>query len=346
MNARTLRFLVPFAISAGLLYLVVRTVASEPGQVLAALAAADWRLLPVAIGLYFVGVGLRSARWGLLLPEHMVTTSTLFQALVVGFTVNNLLPLRIGEVARTYLLNRWCRIPYGATIASLVVERVLDGLSLAMLLLVALTVVPAPGYLRWAGGVAALGFLSGAALLALGAWRTSAITSIAGFVARLLPERFGAIVERLAASFSRALVLVHDPTRLTRVLGLSLLAWCFELGLFFVLLIAFGLPGSYPLALLVGSAGNFATLIPSSPGYAGTFDAAVITVLQSPEVGVPAFMATAYDFAVHMTLLVPVTIVGALVLWRSHVTFGQITHASAPVSSELSPPPSAIGTRP
>jgi hypothetical protein len=57
-------------------------------------------------------------------------------------------------------------------------------------------------------------------------------------------------------------------------------------------------------------------------------------------------MATAYDFAVHMTLLVPVTIVGALVLWRSHVTFGQITHASAPVSSELSPPPSAIGTRP
>src|SRR5712692_6113741 len=345
MNARTLRFFVPFVISAALLYFVVRSVASEPGQVIAAFIAADWRFVAPAILLYFVGVWLRSARWGLLLPEHMVTTSTLFRALVVGFTVNNLLPLRIGEVARTYLLNRWCSIPFGATIASLVVERVLDGLSLAMLMLVALTVVPAPGYLRWAGGVAALGFLSGAALLALGAWRTSAITSIAGFVARFLPARFGAIVERLAASFSRALVLVHDPVRLTRVLGLSLLAWCFELGLFFVLLVAFGLPASYPLALLVGSAGNFATLIPSSPGYAGTFDAAVITVLQSPEVGVPSFLATAYDFAVHMTLLVPVTVVGALVLWRSHVTFDQIRHASAPVSSELSSPP-AVSTRP
>ena len=346
MNARTLRFIVPFVISAGLLYLVVRSVASEPGQVIAALAAADWRLLPLGIGLYFVGVWLRSARWGLLLPEHTVHTSTLFRALVVGFTVNNLLPLRVGEVARTYLLSRWGRIPYGATIASLVVERVLDGLSLAILLLVALTLVPAPGYLRWAGVVAAIGFLSGAALLALGAWRSSAITAIAGFVARFLPARFGATVERLAASFARALVLVHDPGRLARVLGLSLLAWCFELGLFFVLLVAFGLPSSYPLALLVGSAGNFATLIPSSPGYAGTFDAAVITVLQSPEVGVPSFLATAYDFAVHMTLLVPVTVVGALVLWRSHVTFGQITHSSAPVSAELSSPPAPIGTRP
>src|SRR5439155_12016874 len=100
------------------------------------------RLIVPAIGCYFIGVWLRSARWGLLLPEHTVKTSTLFRALVVGFTVNNLLPLRVGEVARTYLLNRWCRIPYGATIASLVVERVLDGLSLAMLLLLSLTLVP------------------------------------------------------------------------------------------------------------------------------------------------------------------------------------------------------------
>jgi uncharacterized protein (TIRG00374 family) len=344
MTAHTLRFLVPFAISAGLLYLVVRSVAGEPGQVLAALAAADWRLFPPAIALYFVGVWLRSARWGLLLPEHAVKTTTLFRALVVGFTVNNLLPLRVGEVARAYLLSRWCRIPYGATIASLVVERVLDGLSLAVLLLVALTLVPAPGYLRWAGGVAALGFLSGAALLALGAWRTSAITAIARFVAGLLPMRFGTMVERLAASFARSLALVHDPARLVRLLGLSLFAWCFELGLFFVLLVAFGLPGSYPLALLVGSAANFATLIPSSPGYAGTFDAALITVLQDV-VNVAAFRATAYDFAVHMTLLVPVTVVGTLVLWRAHVTFGQITHAAAPVS-ELGAPSTAISAGP
>ncbi|MDQ6673502.1 MAG: flippase-like domain-containing protein, partial [Chloroflexota bacterium] len=102
-------------------------------------------------------------------------------------------------------------------------------------------------------------------------------------------------------------------------------AWCAELGVFFVLLVSFGLPARYPLALLVGSAANFATLLPSSPGYAGTFDAVLIRVLQDVA-GVGAVSATAYDLVVHyVTLYIPVVVVGMVVLWRSHMTLGQIT---------------------
>jgi uncharacterized protein (TIRG00374 family) len=341
VNAGTLRFLFPFAISAALLFVVVRSLEGEASQLTAALGAADWRLIVPAIGLYFIGVWLRSARWGLLLPEHHVHTSTLFRALVVGFTVNNLLPLRMGEIARAYLLARWCRIPYGATVASLLVERVLDGLSLAMLLLIALTVVPAPGYLLAVGVLAAAGFLTGAALLALAAWRSSAVTVLATFVARLLPPKLGDRVVGLAGSFARSLALVHDPLRLLRLLGLSLLAWCFELGLFFVLLLSFGLPGGYPLALLVGSAANFATLVPSSPGYVGTFDGVLINVLRDVA-GIAAGQAAAYDVVVHTALFLPVVLVGTLVLWRSHVTFDQITHAPPAVTPGAQQ--SALGT--
>lgn len=328
MKTGALRFLFPFAISAGLLLLVFNSVRGDASQLTAALGAADWPLIAPAIGLYFVGIWIRSARWGLLLPEHSVKTSTLFQALVVGFTVNNLLPLRMGEVARAYLLGRWCRIPYGATVASLVVERVLDGLSLAVLLLISLTLVPsAPGYLLVVGVVAGLGFLGGAALLALAAWRASVITALAGFVARLLPARFGSLVQGLAANFARSLALVHSPVRLARLLGLSLLAWCLELGLFFVLLLSLRLPASYPLALLVGSSANFATLVPSSPGYAGTFDGVLIKALQDVA-GIASGPAAAYDLVVHATLFLPVVVVGTLVLWRAHMTFGQITHTA------------------
>jgi uncharacterized protein (TIRG00374 family) len=326
MKTATLRFMAPFAISAALLLLVANSVRGEAGQLTDALASADWRLIAPAVGLYFLGVWLRSARWGLLLPEHSVKVSTLFRALVVGFTVNNLLPLRMGEVARAYLLARWCRIPYGATIASLVVERVLDGLSLAVLLLVSLTLVPAPGYLLVVGVLAGGGFLAGALFLALAAWRASALTGLARFVAGFLPARLGDVLMRLATSFARSLALVHDPGRLVRLLGLSLLAWCSELGLFFVLLLSFNLPASYPLALLVGSASNFATLVPSSPGYVGTFDGVLINVLRDVT-GVAAGQAAAYDVVVHAALFLPVVVVGTLVLWRSHVTFDQITHA-------------------
>lgn len=327
MKSSALRVLVPFAISAGLLILLIYSVRDQLGEIPADLAKADWSLIPPAIALYFVGVWVRSVRWRLLLPEHTLKVSTLFRALVVGLTVNDVLPFRVGEVARAYLLARWCRIPYGTTVASLVVERVLDGLSLAVLLLIALVLVPsAPVYLL-IGGVAATGlFVTAAALLALAAWRASAITAVARFIGRLLPARFGTVIEQVAASFARSLALVHSPGRLIRLLGLSLLAWGAELGVFFVLLLSFRLPATYPLALLVGSAANFSTLVPSSPGYAGTFDFTLIRVLQDVA-GVPAVRATAYDVVVHYVILIfPVVVVGMLVLWRSHMSFGQITH--------------------
>jgi uncharacterized membrane protein YbhN (UPF0104 family) len=176
------------------------------------------------------------------------------------------------------------------------------------------------------GVLAAAGFLSGALILALAAWRAAALTRLGVLSARRLPPAPGALVERLASNFARSLALVHDPLRLMRLLGLSLLAWCFELGLFFVLLISFGLPASYPLALMVGSTANFATLVPSSPGYVGTFDGVLINVLHDAA-GIAAGQAAAYDVVVHATLFLPVVLVGTLVLWRSHVTFDQITHA-------------------
>jgi glycosyltransferase 2 family protein len=332
MNASSVRLLLPFALSAILLVLLINALRGQADQLTAALRSANWLLIAPAIGLYFVGVWLRSARWGLLLPAHAVNTSTLFRALVVGFTVNNLLPLRMGEIARAYLLARWAQVSYAATVASLLVERMLDGLSLALLLLLALPLVPSPpAYLWLVGTVAGCGFLAAACVLALAAWRASLLISLAHFVARFFPERFRATLVTAADSFARSLALVHDPGRLARLLGLSLVAWCAELGLFFVLLFSLGITGSYPQALLVGSAANFATLLPSSPGYAGTFDAALTKVAQDA-LDISAGLAGAYDIIVHATLFLPVVVVGTLVLWRSHVSFGQITHAPKPAA--------------
>jgi uncharacterized protein (TIRG00374 family) len=334
MNNARLRVWLPILVSAVLLVLFLNALRGQADQLADALSrlTTTWPLLIPAIGLYFVGVWLRSARWGLLLPEHAIKTSTLFRALVVGFTVNNLLPLRMGEVARAILLSRWGAVAYTATVASLLVERVLDGLSLAVLLLIALKVLPdPPGYLWAVGTIAAIGFLVGAVVLAVAAWRASALSAMAKFVARFLPRRFRPGLIKTSSSFARSLALVHSPGRLVRLMGLSLVAWCSELGLFFVLMFTLGIAGSYPQALLVGSAANFATLIPSSPGYAGTFDAALGKAAQDA-LHISAGLAGAYDILVHATLFLPVVVVGTLVLWRSHLSFQQITHAPTPAA--------------
>ena len=320
------RFFLPFAISGVFLLLLANSLRGEADQLSAALGSADWRLIAPAILLYFLGALLRSVRWGQLLPEQQVKTPTLFKALIVGFTVNNLLPLRMGEVARAYLLARWGRVAYGTTVASLVVERIFDGLSLALLLLVAIWLLPdAPRYLLAVGLIAAVGFFGGAALMALAAWRASALTALVGFCTRWLPARVRPGVLRASESFARSLAMVHHPARLARLLALSVVAWCSELGLFLVLMFSLGIAGTYPQALLIGSAANFATLLPSSPGYAGTFDAALARAARDT-LGISAGLAGAYDIIVHATLFLPVVVVGTLVLWRSRITFDQVTH--------------------
>ena len=323
-----LRLIVSFGISAALLVAVLRAI--DPGRIAASLSTAEWRLLPIAIALYFAAVWIRSVRWRFLLPQQAVGTATLFRTLVVGFTVNNVLPMRMGEVARVYLLGRWGEVPYGSTLASLVAERILDGLSLALLLLVALRLLPnPPGYLVGIGALAAAGFCVGGVLVAVAAWRSSAIVTATRWIVRPLPRRLRDLAERLASSFAGELAFVRGAHRLGVILGLSVVAWCFELGLFYVLMVGFPLPHSVPLAFLVGSAANFATLVPSSPGYVGTFDGALIKVLtDSAGVPIDPGLAGAYALVVHATLFLPVIILGTLVLWRSHMSFQQITHAA------------------
>jgi uncharacterized protein (TIRG00374 family) len=319
-----LRLLISFGISAALLVFLLRGIDTD--KLVAAFRQADWRLIPPAIVLYFIGAWLRSVRWGLLLPEYRVPTWTLFKALVVGFTVNNLLPVRMGEVARAYLLARWSRVPYGATISSLVVERILDGLSLAALLLLGLRFVPdPPGYLVRGSLVVAGIFCLGALVVALAAWRADLIVGLTTRATQPLPARLRELSVRLATSFARNLALVRGKHRLMRVVALSLLAWCFELSLFVVLMPSLGIVASVPVAFLVGSASNFATLVPSAPGYVGTFEAALTTVLRDTA-GIQHELALAYAFVVHATLFLPVVILGTLVLWRSRMTFTQITH--------------------
>jgi uncharacterized membrane protein YbhN (UPF0104 family) len=322
MSNGYLRLGLGFGVSTALLALLLRTV--DLSRLADDLRDADLRLVAPAVALYFVGLWLRTLRWGLLLPVSGGTTGTLFRALAVGFTVNNLLPVRMGEIARAYLMARWCGVAYGNTLASVVVERVLDGLALAALLLAALFFVPAPPYLLVLGLAVGGAFCVGGLLLTLAAWRSDGIAGIGRAIARPLPPRMGALVERLASSFAHGLRLVRGWGLLAKLAGLSVLAWLCELGVFYVLMLGFSLPASLPQALLGGAVANFATLVPSSPGYVGTFDGALVKVLADTG-GLSAEGAAAYTLVVHATLFIPVTVLGLAILWRANVSFGQVT---------------------
>jgi uncharacterized protein (TIRG00374 family) len=323
------RLLLGTAISLVLVVLLVRAVDT---QVLgAALGHAQPASIVPALALYAAAAWLRSLRWGLLLPRGSASTGTLLRALLVGFTVNNLLPARLGEAARAFLLKQWADVPVGITIASVVVERILDGLALAALLLVAIALLPsAPSYLLVVGLVVGGGFTAGALLLAAIAWKPTTVVRAMQIMTKPCPPRGRELAERIALGFVDGLALVRGWRLLGQLAAFSIVAWLCETGVFYVLMFGFDIPASPALAILGGSAANFATLVPSSPGYVGTFDGVLVKVIADVLGPVVAYEEVlAYALVVRALLFLPVTVAGLVVLWRANLSFGEIMRFGA-----------------
>src|SRR5581483_3414433 len=130
---KLLRPALGIAISAVFIGLLARSVQLD--KVGESLRAFNVALLVPAVALYFAGTAVRSLRWKKLLHGHDVPLRDLFRALVIGLTVNDVLPGRLGEVARIFLVARR-GVPVGTSLAAIVVERVLDGIALTVLLVV------------------------------------------------------------------------------------------------------------------------------------------------------------------------------------------------------------------
>jgi uncharacterized protein (TIRG00374 family) len=318
------RLLLGFGISLGFVALLLRAV--DVRALGAALKHAQPASILPALALYAAAAWLRSVRWGLMLPPGSAPTSTLARALLVGFTVNNLLPARLGEAARAFLLKQWANVPVGVTVASVVVERILDGLALAVLLLLAIWLLPtAPSYLLVIGLMVGGGFAAGALLLAAIAWRPGLVLRTVQIVTKPTPLRIRDLAERITLSFVEGLALVRGWRLLGQLAAFSVAAWLCETGVFYVLMFGFSIPASPALAILGGSAANFATLVPSSPGYVGTFDGVLVKVVTDVVGPVVAYEEVlAYALVVRTMLFLPVTVAGLVVLWRSNLSFGEI----------------------
>jgi uncharacterized protein (TIRG00374 family) len=234
---------------------------------------------------------------------------------LVSMALNNTLPLRAGDVARAVAFRETLGAPTMRVVGTLLIERVLDLFALVALFFVGLLATPAGGIPR--------GLIVGGAML-------GGVTLLAAALLVVAPGALLPIAERVMARPSLAsrrwtprllagvrqlfdtLALVQSPARAAQLLGLSALAWLLEGAVFACVAWSLGTGGG-PLAPWFACAtGTLATLIPSSPGYVGTFDFFVIRGLAAH--GADATAAAAFAMIVHLVLWVPVTVVGLALL--------------------------------
>jgi len=321
MKSRYVQLLLGFGISVALVASLLRIV--DLGAVVTAIGLADIRLIPLAIATYLIAMLIRSLVWRRLLPVTLtVSTFALLQMVLVGFAVSYVMPLRVGEIARAFMLRNRAGVNYGTVIASLVAERVLDGVAVTGILLLSLLFLPAGRFALALGGVLGVIFVAAFGVLMVAAMQPERASRLVHLVARLSPVQRTKI-DRLGQNFVHALEPLRDWRRMAWLLVLVTMGWLCQFAVFYLLMLAFNLSGGFPMAMLGGSVANFATLLPSAPGFVGTFDAALIKLfveIQNTNLNA----AAAYALVVHAVLVVPVVVLGAFILWRADLSLGQV----------------------
>jgi uncharacterized protein (TIRG00374 family) len=308
------------------------------------LRRADPWLLTGAVIIATFSFVLRAVRWRiLLLPVHKESGfEARFGATCVGFAVNNLLPARLGEFARAYTLSRTEGLNIGASVASLVAERVFDGLVLAFFLFATISLPDFPlgesGAAVVVRRTANLGaFAFGVAFVVLWLATRYPERSIRLFdrsVGRLLRPPLSRRATHIVRGFLEGLGALRDTSILLRVLAWSLVLWLslsisMWLGMLAFDITAPGLTGAIFLQAVIA----FAVAAPSSPGFFGVFEASARLGL-----GVYAVEATdtvSFATSYHILTFIPVTLLGLWYIRHFGLTWAEMGHSEEIVQTDL-----------
>jgi hypothetical protein len=349
------RFLLGLAMSG--LFIAVFLYRVDLGEMGHALATADYRMIPLAVVFYLFAFVWRTLRWrAILRPLGRFRFARLWPVIMVGYAANNLLPVRLGELVRAYYLGEREGASKTSALATILVERVFDGLALLFLLAVASLFVPVGDLLRGVGeqvhvnglvlllGMSVPFFIVCGALVALAAWPRLAARVVPRLV-RWLPRRLGAATAGLAERFVVGLSALRTPQRFFIIFSLSVALWLSEAMMYFVLAFSFNIDATFAswtslvaVVVMTVAMSNLGSAIPTSGGSVGPFEFFAQATLVS--FGVGAATASAYAVIVHATQLVPITLLGLLHLWTVHLSLGRLSRASQRDEDAVKPEPS------
>ena len=242
-----------------------------------------WWLLP-GVAVYFIAVWARTWRWDYMLrPLKHIPLGRLFPVVVIGYMGNNIYPFRAGEVLRSYVLRRRESVPMSASLATVVVERVFDGLVMLVFVFVALPFTPIPGddgSIRGIVITASILFFVAMVLFFALAAMPDRFTALAEWLGdRFLPARLKRPLLDFLARFLTGLESLRSFQNVLMIFFTSVVIWLLETVKYWFVMHAFNFEISFFALMLMNGIVNLATTLPSAPGYVGTFDGPGIAVL-------------------------------------------------------------------
>ncbi|MFN2226940.1 MAG: lysylphosphatidylglycerol synthase transmembrane domain-containing protein [Anaerolineae bacterium] len=287
-----------------------------------------WWLLP-GVAIYFFGVWARTWRWHYMLRAlKPVPLRRLFPVVCIGYMGNNIYPARIGELLRAYVLRQKEGVSVSASLATILVERIFDGVVMLLFVFVGLPLAPAiPDEWRRFVVIFSLLFFGALGVFFIIAASPQRAQAVYGWVIeRLVPGRFREPVRGFADRFMEGLYFLRSGRDVAMIFVTSLVVWLAETGKYWFVMHAFPFEVSFFALMLMNGVVNLFTTIPSAPGYVGTFDEPGIEILKV--FGVNENIAGAYTLVLHAALWLPITLLGAYYMWRESITWRDLGEAS------------------
>jgi len=305
--------------------------------------------IPLAACLLVVStqVVLRSLRWRMLLPQPRnggrLRVMRIMPAMLVGYLGNSVLPARLGEPIRAYLVARREDLDVAEAFGSVVLERVVDTATLAVLAFVAAMAVSAPSWIVQATGLAAvIGVGATGALVVIGP--TPLVAICRRIVSRLpIAARAEPLMLRLD-NFARGIDRPSRSGTIVAAAAISGVCWMLDATTFWLVAQSIGAPVSPAAALLIAGVTVLGTALPSAPGYVGTFDLAASTTAQA--MGVAAAPALALAVLAHALTVLPTAGGGAVSLLAMNVRLGRLADEAAAAEEPAEAEPAAEPAKP
>lgn len=299
-----------------------------------ALVNANYLWLAPAVVTTLLSYAMRTRRWGYILrPIRSISFGSLLPVLFIGFMANNLLPARIGELVRAYALGRKTGLSKSMGLATILLERLFDGVTLVVVLGLLAMLFPLPPQEREVGYVAGGIFLAAAVIALVVLSREALALRLLNLTLRPLPRNLADRAHGKAAAFLLGLRVLHSRRDLLAVAAWSAVIWSVETVTYLVVLqsVHASLPGRllFLAAMLMMVMVNLGALIPATPGNIGTFQ--VFAVLALSAFGVPTAVALAAAILAHIVQYVLVTAAGLIFLARESMGWSDVSRAGAEV---------------
>lgn len=322
------RFLAGIGISLFFLALLFRKI--DFNQLGAAFRTLHWGYLSLALLVTFVSYGLRAVRWHyLVLPQKKAAPRHLLAATIICYMANNLLPARLGEIIRAYVLAEKEQLETSSVFATLVLDRLCDGFSVLVILVITFfTVKLPPGMESVQQGLVTGGYVTLALYVAVIVFlvflkrSTNATLKLVATLLKPLPAAVSERVIPLLGSFISGIRLSSRPGELVALLVTSALIWATATWPVDLLLKAFGINLPITAAMFILVFLVFAVMVPASPGYVGTYHAACMYGLMAFNVSKEQALSVA--LVIHAINFFPVILLGFFFLWREKISFSSL----------------------